>query len=87
VSNGVEEGPLIGADRLDADPGAQRKLTGKEEALLVATACTKPPRGRRRWTLDLLAGEMVKLTDHDSLSHETVRRRLFSVDSGICAPT
>ncbi len=37
-------------------PGAQRKLSGKEEALLVATACSKPPAGRARWTLELLAG-------------------------------
>ena len=42
----------------------------------MATACAKPPAGRARWTLELLAGEMVKLTDHESLSHETVRRRL-----------
>src|SRR5262252_5817794 len=60
--------------------GAERKLTGKEEALLVATACSKPPAGRRRWTLELLAGEMVKLTDHDELSRETVRRRLAEND-------
>ena len=57
-------------------PGAERKLSGKEEALLVATACSDPPRGRKRWTLELLAGEMVKLTDHAALSRETVRRRL-----------
>src|SRR5258708_6329483 len=55
---------------------AGRKLSGKEEALLVATACASPPEGRARWTLELLAGVMVKLTDHESLSHETVRRRL-----------
>jgi len=42
----------------------------------VATACSDPPRGRKRWTLELLAGEMVKLTDHAALSRETVRRRL-----------
>ena len=48
-------------------------MTGKEEALLVATACANPPAGRARWTLDLLAGEMVKLTAHESLSRETVR--------------
>src|ERR1043166_5896817 len=36
-------------------PGAERKLTGKEEALLVATACSSPPTGRARWTLELLA--------------------------------
>lgn len=40
---------------------AQRKLTGKEEALLVATACSSPPPGRARWTLDLLADAFVKL--------------------------
>lgn len=57
-------------------PGAERKLTGKEEALLVATACANPPEGRARWTLELLADAMVRLTDHDSLSGETVRRRL-----------
>ena len=58
-------------------PGAERKLTGKQEALLVATACSTPPAGCARWTLELLAGEFVKLTEHDSLSRETVRRRLL----------
>src|SRR5215469_7919916 len=57
-------------------PGGGRKLTGKQEALLVATACANPPQGRARWTLELLAGEMVKLTTHATLSRETVRRRL-----------
>ena len=61
-------------------PGAERKLTGKEEALLIATACTKPPLGRSRWTLELLADEMVKLTEHEELSRETVRRRLVEND-------
>jgi transposase len=57
-------------------PGMNRKLSGKEEALLVATACSTPPAGRARWTLELLADELVKLTEHTSLSRETVRRRL-----------
>src|ERR1700704_2387946 len=70
------EGNLKRALSEEPRPGAERKLTGKEEALLVATACSNPPAGRARWTLELLAGEMVKLTDHDSLSGETVRRRL-----------
>lgn len=56
--------------------GADRKLSGKEEALLIATACSNPPLGRARWTLELLSEELVKLTEHDSLSRETVRRRL-----------
>lgn len=42
----------------------------------MATACTRPPAGRARWTLELLAGQMVALTAHAGLSRETVRRRL-----------
>ncbi len=61
-------------------PGAERKLTGKEEALLVATACSSPPAGRGRWTLELLSDQLVKLTEHVSLSRETVRRRLAEND-------
>ncbi len=70
------EGNLEGALNEHPRPGAARKLSGKEEALLVALACSSPPKGRARWTLELLAGELVRLTPHDSLSHETVRRRL-----------
>ena len=44
-----------------------RKLTGKEEALLVASACASPPEGCARWTLKLLAGAMVKLTSARTL--------------------
>jgi transposase len=69
-------GNLEAALREEPRPGADRKLSGKEEALLVATACSNPPEGRVRWTLELLAGAMVKLTDHASISRETVRRRL-----------
>jgi transposase len=70
------EGNLAAALTEEPRPGAARKLTGREEALLVATACATPPEGRARWTLELLADEMVKLTDHEDLSRETVRRRL-----------
>jgi transposase len=70
------EGNLQRALSEEPRPGAERKLTGKEEALLVATACASPLQGRARWTLELLAGAMVKLTEHQSLSRETVRRRL-----------
>ena len=70
------EGNLAAALDEEPRPGAARKLCGKEEALLVATACSSPPAGRARWTLELLAGAMVKLTEHTDLSRETVRRRL-----------
>jgi transposase len=73
-------GNLAAALSEESRPGAGRKLSGKEEALLVATACAKPPAGRARWTLELLAGEMVKLTEHGELSRETVRRRLAEND-------
>jgi transposase len=57
-------------------PGAPRKLGARDESLLVAVACSKPPDGRARWTMDLLAGEMVRLTSHKTLSGATVGRRL-----------
>jgi transposase len=69
-------GNLEAALREEPRPGAGRKLSGKQEALLVATACSKPPQGRARWTLELLAGELVRVTEHDRVSRETVRRRL-----------
>jgi transposase len=74
------EGNLDLALSEEARPGAARKLSGKETALLIATACSSPPAGRKRWTLDLLAGEMVRLTEHGELSRETVRRRLAEDD-------
>ena len=74
------EGNLDLALSEEARPGASRKLSGKEQALLVATACSNPPAGRKRWTLELLAGEMVRLTEHGEISRETVRRRLAEDD-------
>lgn len=70
------EGSLERALSEEERPGAKRKLSGKEEARLIATVCSAPPKGRARWTLDLLAGAMVALTEHETLSRETVRRRL-----------
>src|SRR5438046_2101683 len=69
-------GNLERALREEPRPGAERKLSGKEEALLVATACSSPPAGRARWTLKLLADALVRLTAHENVSRETVRRRL-----------
>lgn len=74
------EGNLELALSEEMRPGAPRKLSGKETALLVATACSSPPKGRKRWTLKLLAGTMVSLTEHEGLSYETVRRRLAEDD-------
>jgi hypothetical protein len=52
------------------------KLDGRQEAKLIALACSKPPAGKRRWTLRLLAEQMVELEIVDELSHETVRQTL-----------
>ncbi len=76
IKRRLVEGNLEHALADEMRPGAQRKLSGHEDALLVATACSAPPPGRARWTLMLLAGALVKLTEHTSLSRETVRRRL-----------
>jgi transposase len=60
--------------------GSARKLSVNDEALLVAVACSSPPSGRARWTLELLAGEMVRLTAHKTLSGDTVGRRLAEME-------
>ena len=60
----------------DPRPGQKRKLDGRAEATLIATACTEAPEGHARWTLRLLAGKLVQLQVVDAISHETVRRTL-----------
>ena len=53
-----------------------RKPDGAQEARLIAVACSAPPAGRERWSLRLLAGELVRLEVVASVSHETVRQTL-----------
>jgi transposase len=57
-------------------PGAQRKLTGKQEAHLIAVACTPAPEGQARWTLRLLAAKAVECGFAPSIARETVRQVL-----------
>lgn len=76
----VEEG-LEAALQERPRPGGQRKLDGKQEALLIAVACSTPPEGRTRWTMQLLAGKLVELRVVDSISDETVRRMLKKMSS------
>ncbi|SCB55903.1 Winged helix-turn helix [Bradyrhizobium shewense] len=64
-------GNLEAALSKEARPGAELKLSGNEEARLVATGCSNPPKGRACWTLELLAGELVRLTDHANFSWES----------------
>lgn len=60
----------------DPRPGQKRKLDGRAEATLIATACSDAPDGHEHWTLRLLAGKLVQLGVVDAISHETVRRTL-----------
>ena len=53
-----------------------RKLDGQAEAHLVALVCGAPPAGRKRWSLHLLADQMVAAGFCEALSHETVRQTL-----------
>jgi transposase len=57
-------------------PPKATKLNLKQEAHLIATACSNPFNGYARWSLRLLAGKIVHLGITDSISHETVRRTL-----------
>jgi len=57
-------------------PSRQRKLDGAQEARLIAIACSNPPEGRAKWTLQMLADELVALKVVDSISDQTVRRTL-----------
>ena len=53
-----------------------RKLDGQAEAHLVALVCGAPPTGCKRWSLHLLADQMVAAGFCENLSHETVRQTL-----------
>jgi hypothetical protein len=63
----------------DPRPGVRRKIDGRAEATLIATACSAVPEGHEHWTLRLLAGKMVELEVVDSVSHETIRRTLKKI--------
>lgn len=71
VADGIER-----ALNEDPRPGQKRKLDGRAEATLIATACSEAPEGHEHWTLRLLAGKLVQLQVVDAISHETVRRTL-----------
>jgi transposase len=57
-------------------PGGRRKLDGHQEAYLVALACSDPPEGKKRWSMQLLADRLVELEIVEEISDETVRRTL-----------
>jgi transposase len=79
----VEEGLEAALERRQPRRQYQRKLDGDGEAHLVALACQKPPEGRSRWTLQLLADRMVQLEYVDQISYQTVRRTLKKTNSSL----
>ncbi len=73
----VERGLVAALERKkQSTPSHKRILDGEKEARLLAIGCSKPPKGRSRWTLHLLAHELVRLDIVESISYETVRRTL-----------
>ncbi len=54
----------------------ERALDGAQEARLIAVACSDAPDGHARWSLRLLADELVRLEVVETVSHETVRQTL-----------
>lgn len=72
----VEQGVDAALARKRPDRVYERSLDGSAEAHLIAIACADPPAGRDRWTLRLLADELVRLEVVGTVSYETVRRTL-----------
>ena len=70
----VEEG----LEALNERPrsGRPREIEGKQEAHIIAMACSDAPEGHARWTLRLLADKAVELEILESISHEGVRNIL-----------
>jgi transposase len=72
----VEEGIKEAISRRAGTGLRDPKIDGEKEAYLVALVCGKPPEGRARWTLRLLAEKMVELEYVEEVSYETVRKVL-----------
>jgi transposase len=71
----VEQGLDAALERKkQSQPSARRLFDGEKEAKLVAIACGPKPEGRTRWTLELLAGEVVRLKIVEHCSDTTVQR-------------
>lgn len=77
----VEEGLAAALERRKPTGRQYRKLDGAQEAQLIALACSAPPEGRTRWTLQLLADRLVALNVVPSVSAECVRTTLKKMTS------
>ena len=70
------EGRLPNALYEQPSPGQRPKITGEIEAQLTLLACSAPPEGKARWTLQMLADKLVELELVDSISDVAVMHRL-----------
>jgi hypothetical protein len=70
-----EVGPLEALER-QVQQNRVRKFTGEVEAQLITLACSEPPEGCARWTLQLLADKLIELEVVDYITDEAVRRQL-----------
>mgnify|MGYP001607032898 CR=1 FL=1 len=70
----VGQGLAVSLERQRRTSRQCRTLDGAQEARLVAIACRPPPEGHARWTLQLLADQMVTLEIVEAIGKETVRR-------------
>lgn len=76
----VDEG-LIPALSERLRQGKPPTLTSKQTAFIVALACSTPPQGYCRWTMQLLADRLIELRQVEAISHDTVRRILKKTTS------
>lgn len=53
-----------------------KKIDGRVEAHIIASACSEAPEGRERWSLQLIADELVRLGVVDSISETSVMETL-----------
>lgn len=80
----VEQGLEAALERKkQKSPSRERILDGEKEARLIAVACSAPPEGRSKWTLQLLADKLVALKVVESISDQTVRRTLKKTNSSL----
>jgi hypothetical protein len=82
----VEEGfEAVLSRKQRATPAVARIFDGETEAKLIALACSKPPKGRVRWTLRLLEKKVVELNIVDRASDSTIGRTLKKTFSNLTA--
>ena len=72
----VEHGIEAALNRQKRSTPGHQKFDGAKEAHLIALACSAPPTGHKRWTLQLLADKMIEMAHFESISSETVRQHL-----------